>query len=177
MTLRAAKLLLVAALALHHALVVFNNLTDFGSNEQFVRRVLAMDTTFAGNHATGRAISSPALILAAYWGIILWEAAAAGLLIWAAVRMAAALQRPRAVFLRAQSLAVAALTASLLLWLVAFLTVGGEWFLMWQSATWNGQQAAFLLFTVTGLVLLIVVQPDADPFDEAEGGREGGARP
>jgi predicted small integral membrane protein len=29
--------------------------------------------------------------------------------------------------------AVIALTTSLLMWLVAFLDVGSEWFLMWQS--------------------------------------------
>ncbi len=28
------------------ALVSFSNITDFGTNQQFVRHVLAMDTTF-----------------------------------------------------------------------------------------------------------------------------------
>ena len=58
--------------------------------------------------------------------------------------------------------AVAALTLGLLMWLVAFLGVGGEWFLMWQSKTWNGQEAAFRMFTVLGVVLLLVTQPDSD---------------
>ena len=49
-----------------------------------------------------------------------------------------------------------ALTLSMLMWLVAFLSVGGEWFLMWQSHTWNGQEAAFRMFAVVGLVLLIL---------------------
>jgi len=40
--------------------------------------------------------------------------------------------------------------------------VGGEWFLMWQSPNWNGQQAAFRMFTVVGLVLLILLHPDAE---------------
>ncbi len=48
------------------------------------------------------------------------------------------------------------------MWLVAFLSVGGEWFLMWQSKTWNGQDAAFRMFMVVGLVLLLIAQPDAD---------------
>jgi predicted small integral membrane protein len=46
------------------------------------------------------------------------------------------------------------------MWLLAFLAVGGEWFLMWQSTTWNGQAAAFRMFTVLGIVLLIVVHPE-----------------
>jgi predicted small integral membrane protein len=33
---------------------------------------------------------------------------------------------------------------------------------MWQSKTWNGQEPAFRLFTVVGLVLLLVSQPDSD---------------
>jgi predicted small integral membrane protein len=48
------------------------------------------------------------------------------------------------------------------MWLVAFLSIGAEWFLMWQSRIWNGQEAAFRMFTVVGLVLLILIQPDAD---------------
>ena len=48
----------------------------------------------------------------------------------------------------------------MLMWLVAFLAIGGEWFLMWQSHDWNGQASAFRMFTVVGLVLLILLQPE-----------------
>jgi predicted small integral membrane protein len=44
------------------------------------------------------------------------------------------------------------------MWLLAFLDVGGEWFLMWQSKMWNGQEEAFRMFTVVGVVFLVVVQ-------------------
>ena len=57
-------------------------------------------------------------------------------------------------------MAVAGLTIGMLMWLIAFLAVGGEWFLMWQSQTWNGQGAAFRMFTVMGLVLLLAVMPE-----------------
>jgi predicted small integral membrane protein len=33
---------------------------------------------------------------------------------------------------------------------------------MWQSKTWNGQDAAFRMFTVVGIVLLLVALPDQD---------------
>ena len=56
-------------------------------------------------------------------------------------------------FNAAKRVPVMALTLSLLMWLVAFLAVGGEWFLMWQSQDWNGQEAAFRDFAVVGLVL------------------------
>jgi predicted small integral membrane protein len=40
--------------------------------------------------------------------------------------------------------------------------VGGEWFLMWQSKNWNGQDAAFRMFAVVGIVLLFLVQQDVE---------------
>jgi predicted small integral membrane protein len=162
MTTRIAKMLLLAGIALFYTLVVFNNLTDFDSNYQFVRHVLAMDTTFPGNRGMWRALPSPAWHVAFYLSIIAWEIATTALLWWGAARLLRALRLSAAEFNRAKRVPVAALTLSLLMWLVAFLAVGGEWFLMWQSHMWNGQEAAFRNFTAVGLVLLIMLQPDTD---------------
>jgi len=73
-----------------------------------------------------------------------------------------ALRKPVIVFNQAKGFAIAALTLSLLMWLVPFLSIGGEWFLMWQSKTWNGQDAAFRMFTVVGIVLLLLALPDTE---------------
>ena len=162
MILRIAKLSLVVALCLLHALVVFNNLTDFDSNYQFVRHVLMMDTTLPGNHGMWRALTSPGIHLAFYLGIIAWELATAVLLGWGALRLLRALRLPAAEFDAAKSMALGALALSMMIWLLAFLTVGGEWFLMWQSQIWNGQDAAFRNFAVVGIVFLIVIQQDHD---------------
>jgi predicted small integral membrane protein len=40
----------------------------------------------------------------------------------------------------------------------ALLFACGEWFLMRQSKTWKGQDAAFRLFAAAGIVLLTVMQ-------------------
>lgn len=162
MTTRIAKLLLVAGLALLHALVVFNNVTDFSSNYEFVRHVLAMDTTFPGNHGMWRALTSPLANRAFYFSIIAWEIVITILLGWGVVRLLRALTLPRDVFHAAKRIPMLGLTCSMLLWLVAFLSIGGEWFLMWQSHTWNGQQEAFRMFTVVGLVFLILLQPETE---------------
>jgi predicted small integral membrane protein len=160
---RLSKIALLAAVALFMALIAFNNITDYGSNFDFVQHVLSMDTTFPGNQLKWRAISTPALHHAFYWTIIAWEAlsglgiAAGALALWRARRQSAA------VFNATKSLAVGALTANLILWFTAFLTVGAEWFLMWQSQVWNGQMAATRMFTCVGLVLLILKTPDTDP--------------
>jgi Predicted small integral membrane protein len=161
MTLRAAKLLLVAAVALYHTLVVLNNTTEYASNQQFVRHVMSMDSTFPENHAMWRAVDSPVMHKAFYVGIIAWEAATMLLCWWGAVELARALRGRAAVFEAAKRSAIAGLTLSMLMWLLAFLGIGGEWFLMWQSKTWNGQEAAFRMFTVAGIVLLVLIQREA----------------
>jgi predicted small integral membrane protein len=162
MMIRTAKVLLLAGIALFYTLVVFDNLTDYNSNAQFVRHVLLMDTTFAGNHGMWRSISWPAADFVFYATIIAWEMATAILLWWGVIRLVCALRSPAAIFNSAKFLPVLALTLSLLLWLVAFLDIGGEWFLMWQSQTWNGQQKAFGEFAVIGIVFLAMLQPDTD---------------
>jgi len=159
---RTSKLLLVAGIALLYTLVVFNNLTDFDSNYQFVRHVLTMDSTFPGNHGRWRAIPWPWAHLAFYIGVIAWEIVTAILLWWGVLRMLRARLQTGAQFHRAKGIAVAGLTLSMLMFLVAFLSIGAEWFLMWQSHTWNGQEAAFRMFALAGIVLLYLIQPETE---------------
>lgn len=93
---RISKIALLAAVALFMALIAFNNITDYGSNFDFVQHVLSMDTTFPGNRLKWRAISTPALHHAFYWTIIAWEAlsglgiAAGALALWRARGQSAA---------------------------------------------------------------------------------------
>ena len=77
-------------------------------------------------------------------------------------RLLGKLWAPAVEFNMAKRLGIAALTLSLLMWLVAFLTVGAEWFLMWQSKAWNGQEAAGRMFNVIGLLLIYVALPDTE---------------
>jgi predicted small integral membrane protein len=162
MMLRLAKVLLIAAVAFFYTLVVFNNLTDYGSNYQFVQHVLLMDSTFPGNHGLWRAIHSVLDYKIFYDGIIAWEAVTMILCWVGAVQLLRSVRQPVEAFHMAKRVAIGALTLSMLMWLVAFLTVGAEWFLMWQSKVWNGQEAAFRMFTVVGLVLLLLAMPERE---------------
>jgi predicted small integral membrane protein len=162
MTIRWTKLLLLAAIALYYTLVVVDNLTDFNSNYQFVQHVLSMDSTFAANKEMGRAVHSPTIYLAFYWTIILWEFASMILLWSGVIKLFRALRQSSSTFNAQKSAAVVGLAVSLLMWLVAFLDVGGEWFMMWQSPAWNGQQQAFRTFAILSLVLLLLLQPDLE---------------
>jgi predicted small integral membrane protein len=163
MAVRVSKAVLVFAITLFYTILVLDNITDYDSNYQFVRHVLMMDSTFPGNHGMWRAVNSPLVHTVFYISIIAWESVTMLLCWWGGVRLLKSYRGDRAQFGAAQNVAVIALTTSLLMWLVAFLDVGGEWFLMWQSQKWNGQEAAFRMFTVVGVVFLIVVQREPTP--------------
>ncbi len=162
MILRVAKFLLVAAVAVFYTLMVLNNTTDYDSNFQFVRHVMMMDSTFPANHVLWRAVNTPAFHTVLYLSVIAWESVTMLLCWWGAIQLGRALRGTAAAFQTAKKWAIVGMTLSLLMWLVAFLSVGGEWFLMWQSKTWNGQEAAFRMFTVVGIVLLLVVQRESE---------------
>ncbi len=161
MTLRLAKISLVAAVALFYTLVVFNNTTDYGTNYQFVHHVLLMDTT-SSNGGTWRALHPPIVQTLFYGSIIAWETLTMVLTWIGVVQLACALRKPAAVFNSAKRFSIVALTLGMLLWFVAFIIVGGEWFLMWLSKTWNGQDAAFRMFAVSGIVFILLVLPDTE---------------
>lgn len=159
---RLSKCILMLGVAFFCTLVVFNNLTDYDSNFQFVRHVLQMDSTFPGNKGMWRAINSPAFHHVAYDFVILWEALTAVLAWWGGLRLLSSIKGTPKEFSAAKSQSIVALTMGIHLWFVGFIAVGGEWYLMWQSKTWNGQEAAFRLVVVLGIVLLYVAGPEGE---------------
>ncbi|MEU2915332.1 DUF2165 domain-containing protein [Streptomyces massasporeus] len=148
-TLSLAATLLTATIALYMALVAFGNITDFGTNQQFVRHVLAMDTTFKDEDLMWRAVTSQGLQDAAYVGIIAWETVAALVLIYGSWLWA------RRDDLRARRMSTYGLLMVMLLFGAGFIAIGGEWFSMWQSKSWNGLDAATRIFLFSGVVLLV----------------------
>jgi predicted small integral membrane protein len=71
---RIAKIVMVASLALFAFIVTFDNITDYDTNFEFVRHVLAMDAIFPGSTLLYRRVMSPALWNFAYWLIIVGRA-------------------------------------------------------------------------------------------------------
>ncbi|MFE9403506.1 DUF2165 domain-containing protein [Streptomyces sp. NPDC006530] len=157
--------LLTATVALYMALVAFGNITDFDTNRQFVRHVLAMDTTFKDPDLMWRAITSGTLQDIAYVLIIIWETVAALVLAVAAVAWLRG-SRGGAGLGRARRLSTGGLLMVLLLFGAGFMAIGGEWFAMWQSKSWNGLDAAARNFMVAGIVLLVVQLPGTATAEE-----------
>lgn len=63
----------------------------------------------------------------------------------------------------------------LLLFGAGFLAIGGEWFAMWQSKSWNGLEAATRNVTLAGIALLVVHLPGPAGRGEEVTGRAGEA--
>jgi predicted small integral membrane protein len=158
--LRLTKIVMVAGLAFYPLLVAFGNLTDYGSNFAFVQHVMSMDTTFPGNRLMYRAITAPTLQHAAYLIIIAGEGLAGVLLAYGAWRLWQARAESPAQFAAAKRAVAVGATVAFLVWFVGFLVIAGEWFAMWQSATWNGQEAAFRFVASILLVAIFVMQPE-----------------
>ncbi|MGE0055959.1 MAG: DUF2165 family protein [Hyphomicrobium sp.] len=164
MTIRVSKSLLTLTLGFFALLVGVDNTIDYGTNFGFVQHVLSMDTTFPGNKLLWRAITNEWMHHAAYVFIIASELAVGLLCIAGAWRMLAATARAAPEFNRAKAPAIAALAAGFGLYFFGFLVIGGEWFQMWQSAKWNGQEAAYRFAALFGLVLIFVAMEDGDPW-------------
>jgi predicted small integral membrane protein len=159
---RLAKILVLAALAAFAFIVTYDNIVDYGSNYEFVRHVLSMDTTFPNNALMHRAITDPRLWTAAYVVIIAAEGMTSLLLIVGALALLALINAPAELFNRAKVWAVCGLTLGFCLWFFGFLVVAGEYFAMWQSKTWNGQESAFRIAAVMLGVLIFISLPDSD---------------
>ncbi|CAL9475111.1 DUF2165 domain-containing protein [Streptomyces sp. enrichment culture] len=142
--------LLTGVVALYVSLVALGNITDFDTNQQFVRHVLAMDTTFKDEDLMWRAVTSTALQDAAYVAIIVWETVAALVLLYGTWLWGRRRQE------LARRVSTYGLLMMMLLFGAGFIGIGGEWFAMWQSEDWNGLDAATRVFLMSGVVLVLV---------------------
>jgi predicted small integral membrane protein len=159
---RLAKIAMIAAIAAYALIVAYDNVVDYQSNYDFVRHVLSMDTTFPGNALMHRAISSETIWKSAYALIIAIEGLTGLLLVLGASVLMRRLTAPARIFNRAKAWAIAGLTVGFGLWFFGFMVIAGEYFAMWQSKLWNGQESAFRTVTAILGVLIFVALPDDD---------------
>jgi predicted small integral membrane protein len=157
---RYAKIVMTSGLALFGLIVAADNIVDYGTNFAFVRHVLSMDTTFPDSLLTWRAITAPPLHHFGYALIIAAEAVMGVCFLICSWKLAASRRAPAREFQRAKSFGVIAATIGFANWFIGFMVVGGEWFAMWESKIWNGQQAAFHFYATMLLVLIFLMQPD-----------------
>ena len=169
-TLPVAAMVLVGLNGLYLLIVAFGNVTDFGTNQAFVQHVLSMDTTNFGKpqgtdldpDVMWRAITSPRIQIVAYVALIAWEILAALVLLTAVVFWIRERGRGYRIARRLSSIGLLML---LLLFFGGFIVVGGEWFQMWTSTAWNGEDPAFRN-SVLALLTLVVIHLPSRAWDQ-----------
>lgn len=154
--LRLASIISVAGIGLMSLLVVLGNVTDYNTNFQFVMHVLKMDTIFPDSQITYRSIHQPIIFHATYIFIILLEMMIAFCCLKGSWRLFENLKSSAAQFHDAKNWAIAGIILGIFLWFVLFQVVGGEWFAMWQSETWNGMNSASRIVNFLVLVLILL---------------------
>lgn len=156
LVIRLIQIVMLGTIALFFSIVVFDNLIDFNSNWLFVQHVLSMDTTFRSSVLMGRAITNPGIQKIFYYGIIFWEFLTAVLCCIGVVTLSRQVNQNLSTYNQAKKIAYLGLTFGFLLYMLAFIIVGGEWFSMWQSSTWNGQMKAGLFIMLIMFVLIFL---------------------
>jgi predicted small integral membrane protein len=86
---------MIGSLAAYAFIVAYDNVVDYGSNYQFVRHVLSMDTTYRSDALMHRAITNESIWRVAYALIIATEGLTALLLALGAVMLLGRLRAPR----------------------------------------------------------------------------------
>ena len=94
LTIRFAKILMIAAVGAFAFMVTYDNIVDYGSNYEFVRHVLSMDTTFSGNALMDRAVTDARVWKSAYAAIITAEGLTCVLLCVGALALLMRLRAP-----------------------------------------------------------------------------------
>jgi len=116
---RLVKIAMIAALAAFALVVTYDNIVDYGSNYEFVKHVLSMDTTFSGNALMHRAITDERVWTAAYGLIIAAEGLTALLLAIGALVLLSRIKAPAEAFNGAKVWAIAGLCMGFSLWFSA----------------------------------------------------------
>lgn len=156
-TQRLIQIGMIFAIALFFSIVSFNNIFDFNTNWHFVEHVLLMDTLKSNNITLlSRAITNSTLEISSYYFIIIWETLTAGVCWFGFFKLVKKIKSNDATYHEAKKFALIGLFMGFVLYMVGFIIIGGEWFCMWQSSQWNGQQSAsnFLCFILFVMLFL-----------------------
>jgi predicted small integral membrane protein len=154
--LRLVKIVSVAAIGLMAALIVVGNITDYFTNYFFVEHVMKMDTIFPQSHVHYRGIHNATIYHVAYVVIILLETVMSFCCLKGSWQMLRSLKRHGSIFHASKNWAIAGITIGILIWFLGFEVIGGEWFAMWQSTTWNGLAAAERVLAFLGFVVILL---------------------
>lgn len=147
---------LVLMTAAYYLVVAFDNITNPDSNWPFVRGVLSENGVAAGSGFEWRAIDAQWFHVVAFVGVIVFETLTGLLLAYAAYRGLRA-NDDRDAWAHAQRSTFLGMTTGLLIFFLGFITIGGNWFVMYLNSKWNGLDPAFQNSVMTMFMAVFVV--------------------
>ena len=153
---RLIPLLILLGTGVMGGIVVLNNLTAPGANLAFVEHIMTMDTTNMDEGTQWREIRSPALHRIAFVTILLFEVAVTVLSLVGSYYLATNLGAPADAWEAAKLFGYLAFMAALVVWFLVIQVVGAEWFVSWQSESWNAirDSTRINLITLAGIIIL-----------------------
>ncbi|MDE0375421.1 MAG: DUF2165 domain-containing protein [bacterium] len=156
MVFRLIPLLILLGTGVMGGIVVLNNLTAPGANLAFVEHIMTMDTTNMDRGTQWREIRSPALHRIAFVTILLFEVAVTVLSLVGSYFLATNLGAPADAWEAAKLFGYLAFMAALVVWFLVIQVVGAEWFVSWQSESWNAirDSTRINLITLAGIIIL-----------------------
>jgi predicted small integral membrane protein len=123
--------------------------------------VSQMNDIFSKDRNGWRSINNASLHHLLFMIIIFWELSITVLMWLGTFTMITKFGAAATEFNKAKKYTLIGLSLGVLLWFTAFVTIAGEWFLMWQSKNWNAQSTAFFLTACFLLFLIYLSQEDA----------------
>ena len=153
---RLIPLLILLGAGVMSAMAVLNNVTAPGANLAFVEHIMTMDTTNMDEGTQWRAIRSPALHRTAFVTILVLEVAVAVLSLVGAYFLAVNIGAPAAAWDAAKLFGYLGFIVAFVVWFLIFQVVGTEWFVSWQSESWNAirDSTRINLVTLAGIIIL-----------------------
>lgn len=160
MALRISKIAVLFVIAANITLVVWNNLVDYNSNYIFISHVMSMDTTYPDNALMSRSVTS-----SFWWNfffilVIIAELVMAVLCWIGFAKLIKHRKETSEIFNESKKFALYGLSLDLVLFGFVFITIAGEWFLMWESSQWNAVQPALKMFIMSGIALIFISSKD-----------------
>lgn len=121
-----------------------------------------MEDVFSGNVNRWRSLELPIVQVVGFSAILGMEFVIAFFLWMGSIGMIRSYNSDSGSYFKSKSKTTTGLALGVLLWFTMFITVGGEWFLMWQSEKWNALPTAFSLTIIFLLLLIFHQQRDHD---------------
>ena len=122
---------------------------------------MKMDTIFPDSTLKVRSIENSILWKIAYALIISCELLTGLLLSFGGLKLVFHINNPTK-FKQSKKWIYYGILLGLAVWFFGFMVIAGEWFASWQSAQWNGINAAFRISALLFLALIFVSQSEQD---------------